>query len=723
MPKRQMLINYAPGEECRIAIVEDGQLEELYQERASAESHVGNIYKGRVTNVEPSIQAAFIDFGLDRNGFLHISDLHPMYFPGEDREEFERVGKKTPRRDRPPIQKCLQRGKEILVQVLKEGIGTKGPTLTSYLSIPGRFLVMMPNMERLGVSRKIEDDDARREMRKVLDSLDPPANFGFIIRTAGIGRTKAELKRDLSYLQRLWKTLDQRRGSVKVGELYTESDLVVRTIRDVFSTDIESIIVDHPHAAKRARDFLRIIHPRAGSRVLAYHEPIPLFHRFDIERQIEGINNPVVPLASGGSLVIDSTEALVAIDVNSGKSRDNRDAETTAYKTNMEAADEICRQLRLRDLGGVVVSDLIDMRQLKYRRAVEQRFKENLKRDRARTRTAAISQFGILEMTRQRMRPSLKTSIYSDCRQCHGSGYVKSAESVVLDVMRRLALALYHENVVSVELTVSPDVAFQLLNKRRAQLVDLESRYDKRVMVRVKETGAIDYVELVGFDSRGSAVDAESVMNLPAPQLKTPEVAIADSEQEDLDADIEDGQVDSEGQVATDGQASGDDDNEPRRRRRRGGRGRRRKSQDSQQVPAPDETPPPSTPAKSDDAAEPQDEAENDAETEGEDGKKPRRRRRRRSRKKPASEASDAPQTADAPQTTGASESTNPPEATDEPPKDTGPSGNEEQSQSPKPRRRRRRRRKPAGEGNDEAASPSKGYGNRSVAAPESDQE
>ena len=219
MSKTQMLINYVPGEECRIALVEDGRLEELYQERASSESHVGNIYKGRVSNVEPSIQAAFVDFGLERNGFLHISDLHPMYFPGKMREEFEKVGSKTPRRERPPIQKCLRRGDEVLVQVIKEGIGTKGPTLTSYLSIPGRFIVMMPQMQRLGVSRKIEDEEVRRKMRKALEELKPPKGFGFIVRTAGIDRPKTELKRDLSYLQRLWKSIEARRKQVVVGEL------------------------------------------------------------------------------------------------------------------------------------------------------------------------------------------------------------------------------------------------------------------------------------------------------------------------------------------------------------------------------------------------------------------------------------------------------------------------------------------------------------------------
>lgn len=611
MPKHQMLINVVAGEECRIAIVADGRLEELYQERASSESHVGNIYKGRVTNVEPSIQAAFVDFGQERNGFLHISDLHPMYFAGHDKDETEMVGQKTPRRDRPPIQKCLRRGQEILVQVLKEGIGTKGPTLTSYLSIPGRYLVMMPSMERLGVSRKVEDDDARREMRRILDELNPPQGFGFIIRTAGIGKNKTELKRDLAYLQRLWSSIEQRKKHVNVGELFAESDLVVRTIRDIFSTDIEQIIVDDELAAKRARDFLAIANPRTSSKVALYNDPIPLFHRFDIERQIETISARTVPLPSGGSLVIDSTEALVAIDVNSGKMRDARDAEGTAFKANMEAADEICRQLRLRDLGGVIVSDLIDMRDLRHRRQVETRFRDNLKRDRARTRTSPISQFGILEMTRQRMRPSLRKSIYIDCPHCEGAAQVKSPESVVLDVMRRLALVMHRDNVARVELTVAPAVAFALLNKKRSQLVGLESMHNKSIMVRVNESGSADFVSLLAFDERGGQVEGESLSNMGTFELVPVEAVKGkavinrpEAEPVEIEADEEDSQEESEQSAMGEFDQDEQDDQD-----------------ESQQRDASNDE---NDHAESDGVAEHRDEAQ------GEDGEPKKRRRRRR---------------------------------------------------------------------------------------------
>ncbi len=530
MPKRDMLINSVPGEECRIAIIENGRLEELYHERTSIESHVGSIFKAKVTNVEPSIQAAFVDFGLERNGFLHVTDLHPRYFPGQHKEETERVGFKTPHRERPPIQKCLKRGQEILVQVIKEGLGTKGPTVTSYLSIPGRFLVMMPAMERLGVSRKVDDDDARRAMRKILDELNPPPEFGFIIRTAGIGRPKTDLKRDLSYLLRLWKNLEKKMEKPGVGELYTESDLMIRTIRDVYSTDIDRIIVDDPAAAKRASDFLAIASPRAKSNVLFYDDPIPLFHRFGVEAQIETIHARRVPLPSGGSLVIDSTEALVAIDVNSGKMRNSGDADTTAYRTNVEACDEVCRQLRLRDLGGVVVIDLIDMRLPQKRRAIEQRFRDNLKKDRARTKPLAISQFGILEMTRQRMRPALTKSVYDDCHYCHGEGTVKNVDSIVMDVMRRLSLVVHRKEVAKLAVIVSPDVAFPLLNRKRGELVAMEQKYNTPIQVRVNPSGASDFIELMPMDEKGNVLNIDGGKNLAPPIMHPVESMPVDDE-------------------------------------------------------------------------------------------------------------------------------------------------------------------------------------------------
>ncbi len=515
MPK-EMLINVSAGEECRIALLEDGRLEELYMERTSSTSHVGNIYKGRVTNVEASIQAAFVDFGLGRNGFLHISDLMPTYFGRRGEDIQESVGRKMARRDRPPIQRCLRRGDEIVVQIIKEGIGTKGPTLSTYLSIPGKMLVMMPGMGKMGVSKKIEDDQERRRLRQILDSLKPPKDVAFIIRTAGVGKTKLEIERDLKYLTRLWEILKKKEQEPGPVELYTEGDLVSRTVRDLFSADVERIVVDDKDVARRVKEVIKISSPRAKNRVDLYEDPIPLFHQANIEREIEQMYSRYVPLPSGGSLVIDSTEAVVAIDVNSGKNRENNDAEMTAFKVDMEAADEIPRQLKLRDLGGVIICDFIDLRYERHRRELEARLYENFKNDRAKTKVLRMSQFGIIELTRQRMRPSLKRSIYFDCPHCKGAGLIKTPESISLDVMRKLAIALSDAKVVRAELSVCPDVAFYLLNKKRAQLTDLEFVTKKKILIRTDSSLGLDELKFELFDLRDGVVILEEIgMTLP----------------------------------------------------------------------------------------------------------------------------------------------------------------------------------------------------------------
>lgn len=513
---KEMLINVSEGEECRIALVENGRLEELYMERTSATSHVGNIYKGRVTNVEPSIQAAFIDFGLGRNGFLHISDLMPTYFGRAGSDVQETVGRKMARRDRPPIQRCLRRGDEIIVQIIKEGIGTKGPTLTSYISIPGRILVMMPGMGKMGVSKKIEDEEERRRLRKILDGLKPPKGVAFIIRTAGIGKAKTEIERDLKYLTRLWETIEKKQKEPGPVELYTEGDLVTRTVRDVFTSDVERIVVDSKDVAKRVKDVIKITAPRTKNKVDVYDEPVPLFHKYGIEKDIEMMYSRHVPLPSGGSLVIDSTEAIVAIDVNSGKNRESGDAETTAFRVDMEAADEICRQLKLRDLGGVVICDFIDLRYERHRRELEKRLDDNFRRDRAKTKVLRMSQFGIIELTRQRMRPSLKRSVYFDCPHCKGAGLVKTPESMALDVMRKVAIAAADLKVARVEVSVCPDVAFYLLNKKRRALTELEEESSKKILIRSDASLGLDETKFGLFDARDNAVILEELgMTLP----------------------------------------------------------------------------------------------------------------------------------------------------------------------------------------------------------------
>ena len=506
---KEMLINVAQEEEVRIAVAENGRLEELYIERLSDSSHVGNIYKGKVVNVEPSIQAAFVDFGIGKNGFLHISDLQPSYFSEKaSKGPRERVGKKRPRRDRPPIQECLKRGKEVIVQVIKEGIGTKGPTLSTYLSIPGRFLVLMPGMQRLGVSRKIEDEEARARLREVLNQLEPPKDLGFIIRTAGLERNKSELKRDLNYLVRLWDTIRKRmKSDAAPAALYQESDLVTRTIRDVFNTDIDRIVCDSDATVKKVNDFLRIAMPRTRRRVVRYTDNVPLFEKFKIEEEIEKIQARHVPLKSGGSLVIDSTEALVAIDVNSGKYRAHENAETTAFKINMEAAPEIARQLRLRDLGGVIIMDFIDMMEQKHRRAVEKMLRDAVSTDRAKTKILRISQFGIVEMTRQRMRPSLKRTTYRECPYCDGAGLVKTPESLAIEIIRRLPGILDRERVAEVEIVVAPEVADFLLNRKRGTLAELETTHRKTISVRNDGQIKAETLELVRKDDRGTVLN------------------------------------------------------------------------------------------------------------------------------------------------------------------------------------------------------------------------
>jgi ribonuclease E len=537
MPESQMLINYVPGEECRVAIVEDGKLEELYVEKFASASRVGNIYVGKVVNVEPAIQAAFVDFGVGENGFLHVTDLHPRYFPGEDDDTTERVGFKTPRRERPPIQAALRRGDEVIVQVLKEGVGTKGPTVTSYLSIPGRFLVMMPQMDRVGVSRKVEDEDLRRQMREILDQLELPEGFGFILRTAGLSRTKAELKRDLAYLQRLWKDMDRRlKAGGKPRLLYSESDLLVRSLRDMLTNDIKEVIIDSEIALKRASRFMKIVAPRGTTKLFHFTGKTPVFHAFGIERQIALIHAREVPLPSGGRLVIDQTEALVAIDVNSGKSRESRDAETNAYQTNIEAVDEICRQLRLRDMGGIVINDLIDMRDSRHRKDIFQRFAERLKRDRAKTTILAISDFGILEMTRQRMRPSHESVHFTDCPTCRGRGMLQRPDSVAADALRDMAAILDADRVHKVEMVVAPRVASELLSTKRQLLSRTERLYDKHVDVRVSETVPVDRVSFYAYDNQTADIDTA---NLPAPRKPSEHLVVWEQPGEDLAPDLD----------------------------------------------------------------------------------------------------------------------------------------------------------------------------------------
>ncbi len=523
--KKEMLINALQSEECRIAIVEDSRLEELYVERASQDNYVGNVYKGKIVNLEPSIQAVFVDFGVGRNGFLHISDVEPSYFRqgGYDPDEMmrkekaaqaQRGGKRNPPthggfrpRVKPPIQEIFQRGDEVLVQVIKEGIGNKGPTLSTYVSIPGRYLVLMPALGRVGVSRKIEDEDERRRLKDILYDIDPPKGLGFIVRTAGAGRSRNELSRDLEYLLRLWKSIVRRVQDLPAPvDIYEESDMMIRTIRDMLTSDIDHIYIDCPDAFNRAQQFLKLVMPRQMSKIQLYKGKDPLFHEYKVEQEIAKIHSREVALPGGGSIVIDQTEALVAIDVNSGSFRTDDSAEETAYRLNMSAAREISRQLRLRDLGGVIVNDFIDMRRDRHRRNVEKALRDAMKRDRARTKILRTSPFGLIEMTRQRVKPGFKRSLYQECPCCSGRGNVKTAESMALDVIRMLLLATEQKNCREVKVRVHEQVASYLNNQKRSELASLEGRGNMEIQIRGSEAVFPEFLELELKDDIGKPV-------------------------------------------------------------------------------------------------------------------------------------------------------------------------------------------------------------------------
>ncbi len=530
---QDMLINVRQHEECRIAVVENGVLEELYVERTAQENWAGNIYKGTLVNLEPSIQAAFVDFGVGRNGFLHISDVEPCYFeqvPGWAERERKELARRAERdrdeqrppnrssvpddgynsnrpRFKPPIQEVFQRGDEVLVQVIKEGLGNKGPTLSTYISIPGRYLVLMPSLGRVGVSKKIEDEGVRRKLRDMMNELRPPKGLGFIVRTAGADRSQKELSRDLAYLMRLWKVIVRRMKKMPAPiDIYEESDMIIRTIRDIFSSEIDSIVIDEQAAYERAKEFLEQVMPRYVSRLKLYDGKEPIFHKFGMDKEIAKINYRRVPLKGGGSLVIDQTEALVAIDVNSGSFRSEDNAEETAFQMNLIAAKEIARQIRLRDLGGVIVNDFIDMKKDAHRRQVERTLRDAIKRDRAKTKILRTSPFGLIEMTRQRVRPSLKRSVYQECPCCHGGGVVKSPESMSLEVFRALVLASQQPTISRIHVTLAEEVVEFLNNKKRMELATIERDGNTAIVIRGKDDLWPEHLEIECFDAQGKHV-------------------------------------------------------------------------------------------------------------------------------------------------------------------------------------------------------------------------
>ncbi len=460
----KILINAIDPEECRVATVKANKLEEFYIESAAREITQGNIYKGVISRIEPSLQAVFVDYGAERHGFLQRPEIHSDYF--QDSESGDHS-----------IDKIVKRGQEIMVQVTKEPFMKKGAMLTTHISLAGRHLVLMPGSDKLGISRKIEDEEERNRLKDLMDKLKPPEGFGLIVRTVGIDSTKTLLSRDLKYLLRLWKTIKQSvMKEPAPALLYRERDLVLRSIRDYFTPEVNEILIDNPSVYQEVRKFIKIISRKHHKIVRLYKGAKPIFTKFEIENQIASIFESRVILKSGGSIVIEQTEAMVSIDVNSGKSTHERSIEKTAFLTNLEAAEEIARQLRLRDLGGLIVIDFIDMQEPKHRSEVERRLRSCTGDDKAKTKVGKISRFGLLEMSRQRIRPSIEFGSYHPCRHCQGKGLVASTETLAVGFLRKLSLETLKPGITSVKGVVPVDVADYLLNKKRKEIAELEER-------------------------------------------------------------------------------------------------------------------------------------------------------------------------------------------------------------------------------------------------------
>ncbi|MDR2209325.1 MAG: Rne/Rng family ribonuclease [Azoarcus sp.] len=484
---KRMLFNATQAEELRVAIVDGQKLIDLDIESANKEERKGNIYKATVTHIEPSLEAVFVDYGSERYGFLPFKEIARSYF-------------KSGADGRAGARESLREGQELIVQVEKDERGTKGAALTTYISLAGRYLVLMPNNPRGGgVSRRIEGEE-RSELREIMDQIEVPQGMSLIARTAAIGRGVEELKWDLNYLMQLWAAIEgaaqEQQG---VFLIYQEGSLVIRTIRDYFQPDIGEILIDTDDIYEQARQFMGHVMPGNVNRVKRYSDDVPLFSRFQIEHQIESAYSRTVALPSGGAVVIDHTEALVAVDVNSGRATKGADIEETALRTNLEAAEEIARQLRLRDLGGLIVIDFIDMESNKSQREVENRLAEALRYDRARVQTSKISRFGLLELSRQRLRPALAETSYITCPRCTGTGHIRGTESSALHILRIIEEEAMKENTGAVHLQVPVDVATFLLNEKRVDIARIELRHKTQLVIvpnRYMETPAHEITRL-----------------------------------------------------------------------------------------------------------------------------------------------------------------------------------------------------------------------------------
>jgi ribonuclease E len=604
---KTMLIDAAHPEETRVAVLDGSRVEDFDFEVASKKQLRGNIYLAKVTRVEPSLQAAFVEYGGNRHGFLAFSEIHPDYYaiPHADQEsikaelaaadeESEGAEEDDEARDerrrriltrRYKIQEVIRRRQIMLIQVVKEERGNKGAALTTYLSLAGRYCVLMPNTGRGGgISRKITQATDRKRLKKIAQELEVPQGQGLIIRTAGAKRTKTEIKRDYEYLSRAWETIrDETMKSVAPALIYEESSLVKRAIRDLYDKDVEDIHVDGEAAYKEAKDFIRMLMPSHAKRVQLWKDATPIFAKLGVEKQLESIYSPIVTLKSGGYIVINQTEALVAIDVNSGRATRERNIEQTAVKTNLEAADEAARQMRLRDLAGLVVIDFIDMEESKNDRSVEKRMKDNLRFDRARVQMGKISGFGLLELSRQRRRTGVLEGTSHVCEHCQGTGRTRSIESAALAIMRALDEASAKQRHREIEVRTATDVALYLLNEKRESLAALEDA--NKVRVRIIASSELHAGDFEINISAGAYGDEEAVVQAQEQPRRGGGRRPVEVAEEEADAAIEadepEDEEETERAVAADadGESDGDTDADAERRgrRRRGRRGGRRR--------------------------------------------------------------------------------------------------------------------------------------------------
>ncbi len=604
---KKMLIDAAHPEETRVAVLDGTRVEDFDFETASRKQLRGNIYLAKVTRVEPSLQAAFVEYGGNRHGFLAFSEIHPDYYAiphadqekikaelaeaeakaaEEDEEEDEGAAEERRRRiltRRYKIQEVIRRRQIMLVQVVKEERGNKGAALTTYLSLAGRYCVLMPNTGRGGgISRKITQATDRKRLKKIALDLDVPQGQGLIIRTAGAKRTKTEIKRDYEYLSRAWETIrDDTLKSIAPALIYEESSLVKRAIRDLYDKDVDEIHVDGEGAYKEAKDFVRMLMPSHAKRVHLWKEATPIFAKHGVEKQLESIYSPIVTLKSGGYIVINQAEALVAIDVNSGRATRERNIEQTALKTNLEAADEAARQMRLRDLAGLIVIDFIDMEESKNDRSVEKRMKDNLRFDRARVQMGKISGFGLLELSRQRRRTGVLEGTSHICEHCQGSGRVRSVESAALALLRALDEASAKQKNRVLDARTATEVALYLLNEKRDALAAIEE--NRHVRVRVTAGPGLNSGDFE-LSVSGDTFEEEAEPEAETPRRSSRHEIEAAEEEADAAAELEAVEDDEEAEAAphADGESEGEADGDRRgRRRRRGRRGGRRREKEA----------------------------------------------------------------------------------------------------------------------------------------------